>query len=196
MRIKRKKTNNAVEPLRPLNKEKVRSIHLVQSPAPTKQANEKLVRYVVKQPEPLQEDEEKLVHYVIKPPAPSKSQQKPGIIKLVSVPGHIMRALQGSSVARENLSEAVAEKLVSIRNADDLAKSILRFLINHADRGFTASEICTAVEGVGRNKVRLLLAGLGVEYRRCGKVLFSINPPETQTSRTMEMCQVALTVKG
>ena len=97
--------------------------------------------------------------------------------QVVAVPERILRLLNYGTMSRDDVSEEDLEKLATIRNVVELARTILDFLLNDPNRGFTATEISEAVESVSRNKVRLLLAGLGVEHRHRGRTLFSIYPP-------------------
>ncbi len=186
MTRKRAKTIRIIEPPPSAKKEDVRFVEIVEPPPPSSTNEIKSIESV-KPPPPSKKGEVTYIELVEPPPTSRKHKRK--VLKVVAVPGHILRSLHGNRVVRGQVSETEAEKLRAIPDADDLTRLVLRFLVDHSDRGFTATEIGNAVEEVGRNKVRLLLTGLGVEYRRHGKVLFSINPPRKQTTHTIEILE-------
>lgn len=197
MARKRVKTIRIIEPPPPSGSEEIKYIELVEPQPPPKSRKEDVTYIELVEPQPPSESKQRKVTYIelVEPPPPPKSKkgavtyvlvepppksrrQKCEVVKVVVVPRHILRSLNGTKVVRGQVSETEAEKLRAIPDADELTRLILRFLVDHPDRSFTATEIGKAIAEVGRNKVRLLLTGLGVEYRRQGKVLFSLKPAE------------------
>jgi len=175
MTRKRAKTIRIIEPPPPSSTNEIKCIELDESPPPPKKG---AVTFELVEPSPPPKSEMRTATYELLQSTPKSRRNKCEVAKVVVVPRHILRSLQGTKVVRGQVSKTEAEKLRANPDADELTRLILRFLVDHPDRSFTATEIGKAIEEVGRNKVRLLLSGLGVEYHRQGKFLFSLNPPE------------------